>query len=316
MVDRRVPYQPQVNMVELRAFDEQLRKLSDSWNIVRSFLHAGDPRVISLRWIIPGELWCDEASFLDFLDVRAHRLLLRCFLHQDIVTRDVQHLLREHIGTDTPIAFQDIQHIWTVEQLLQKIDGIQVEALRQALHFLHLQELIIQHRADAWVSGLRLQAIGNLGSTFEWMVQARLQQEYQAVARRCVSFKEWQTSGLNDLDVVAFLNNLVLIVECKSSTDVSLEQIARFVQRSQAFPADVALLLIDTTSQQQVTKRLQQIHTILGNAVTDIAEQQCTWKGSEIAHVAKNLYVANTAGGIAASLAGVLHIAQNPLPSL
>src|ERR671936_18452 len=75
-----VSYRPEINMQQVSRFDAHLRNVPGSWTMIHSFLHAGDPRVVSLRWLIPGERWCDEAGFRNFLDQRHHRLLLRCFL--------------------------------------------------------------------------------------------------------------------------------------------------------------------------------------------------------------------------------------------
>jgi len=68
-----VPYRPEMNMQQVSRFDAHLRNVPGSWTMTRSFLHAGDPRVVSLRWIIPGERWSDEAGFLDFLALRDHQ---------------------------------------------------------------------------------------------------------------------------------------------------------------------------------------------------------------------------------------------------
>jgi hypothetical protein len=56
----------------------------------------------------------------------------------------------------------------------------------------------------------------------------------------------------------------------------------------------------------QVTKRLQQIYTFLGKETTDIGSHH-EYKGNLIAHAIGNMYVANTAGGIASALDGTLH---------
>jgi hypothetical protein len=123
--------------------------------------------------------------------------------------------------------------------------------------------------------------------------------------RRCVSFREWQQTQLNDLDMVVFTETEVITVECKSSHHFTVDHLSRFVRQAQAFPADIALLLIDTLSSHQVTKRLQQIALLLGKEATDFGSHY-VYKGSLIVHAIGNMYIANTASGIAAALDGTL----------
>lgn len=304
-----VPYHPKINFLHVRAFDERLQSIPGSWTIIHSFLHDGDPRVIRLRWIITEEQWCSIEGFLTFLDQRCHRLLLRCFLQRESVTQAMRKLVRTSMLADTEVPLWDLDRTWTNEQLLQKMGkSIQPDQLQQVLHFLMLQELIMMYQEGEWSCGTGLARIENMGSTFEWVVQECLQRFHHAIARRCVSFKEWQTPPLNDLDVLAFTEDgLIIIVECKSSTDISLDHTLRFMKRAAAFPADIALLLIDTESMQTVVKQLQRMNTILdrGQVESGTIHQH---KGSVIAHFIGNLYVANTAGGIAASLDGTLQL--------
>ncbi|HCI78620.1 MAG TPA: hypothetical protein DHW02_02900, partial [Ktedonobacter sp.] len=50
-----------------------------------------------------------------------------------------------------------------------------------------------------------------------------------------------------DLDVVAFLDGgIIVMVECKSSSDVDEAHFSRFLQRTQTFRPTLAILLIDT----------------------------------------------------------------------
>lgn len=307
---KSLPYRPQIDMQQLHAFDERLRHIPGSWNTIgRSFVHAGAPGVIRLRWLIEDKRWCDEAGFLNFLDQRHHRLLLRCFLKEEAMSEGLQPLLTEEGDADPATTEPDWQRVWKVEALLEKM-GPEVtrQQLMHALHFLELQEYLVAQGSDEWVSGPLLKPIEHLGPTFAWSVQALLQERHHALVRRCVGFKEWQASAINDLDVLAFTEDgLIMIVECKSCPDIPFDHLVHFVQRASAFPADISLLLIDTESESLVTEYVQQIMTILNGEVTAL-EQRHLYEGSVIYHVTGNLYVANTAGGIDPALETTLRL--------
>jgi hypothetical protein len=139
-------------------------------------------------------------------------------------------------------------------------------------------------------------------------VQAHLQERHHALVRRCVGFKEWQASAMNDLDVLAFTEDgLIMVVECKSCPDIPFNHLVHFVQRARAFPADISLLLIDTESESLVTEYVQQIVTIL-NREPVAPGQRHLYEGSLIYHVTENLYVANTTGGIDPALETTLRL--------
>jgi hypothetical protein len=302
-----VPYRPEMDMQQVSRFDAHLRNVPGSWTMTHSFLHAGDPRVVSLRWIIPKERWCDEAGFLNFLDQRHHRLLLHCFLQS--VASDPLPLVVERTPSEAEVVPQESECQWDRSALLEQMGpAVKLHQLTQALHFLQVQEIVHEEEQDKWSRGRQIKPVATIDATFEWIVQEHLQRFHHALARRCVSFKEWERSDLNDLHVLAFTDDgLVMMVECKSNPDISGEDITRFIQRASSFPADIALLLIDTESEQQVVEQIQQMNTILGRELTDLGNIH-QHKGSVIAHLGGNLYVANTAGGIEATLEETLHI--------
>jgi hypothetical protein len=306
---QRFLYRPEIDWEQVAAFDARLQHLPGSWTTIgRSFLHAGAPGVIRLRWIIPGERWCDEEGMLSFLDRRFHRQVLRWFLHSSPVTDTVQTAIREYSDEDFEIEEGSLRTIWNTDQLLQKMgNGRNLEQLTQALHFLTLQDYLLTHREGEWTSGPALSGIPNFGPTFEWIIQAHLQQSHHALARRCVHFKEWEAARLNDLDILAFTNKLVVIVECKSSPDIALDQIARFVKRAQRFPADLAILLIDTANTSNIIRQAEYIKSILGPAGSHF-EERFLHEESLIVFLPENIYVANTADSIASTLEHILHV--------
>jgi hypothetical protein len=319
----RVAYRPQIDMQQIQAFDEHLRTLPGSWSTIgRSFVHSGAPGVIRLRWQIANERWCDEPGFLDFLDVRNHRLLLRCFLQHEPMTEDLQPSDEESDSSGAGMPEHDWQRSWTEEALLKKMEpGTKQRHLTQALHFLEIQGYIVAHGPGEWVSGSFLEQVMTLAPTFSWCVQARLQTNHHALVRRSVSFIEWQNSSLNELDVLAFMEDgRIMIVDCKTNPAIPLEQMIHFVRRASEFPADISLLLIDTDDEEQVIKRLRQMNTILHREETDFGSRY-QHKGSTMYHLTENLYVANTAGGISSVLELALQSASslkpvNYIPSL
>jgi hypothetical protein len=149
-----------------------------------------------------------------------------------------------------------------------------------------------------------------LGATFEWLAMENLQRFYQAIARRSVTLKELQELQLGDLEVLAFTDTgLVITVECKSSTsEISREHIARFLRHAALFPADIALLLIDTSDGQLITNSLIQITSCLRASVKPQYLECYTQEGSLVYHIQDNLYIANTGGGIRAALRVVLQV--------
>jgi hypothetical protein len=170
-----------------------------------------------------------------------------------------------------------------------------------------LQDYLLTDREGEWTAGPALSSIPNLGPTFEWITQAHLQQAHHALTRRCVHFKEWEGARLNDLDILAFTNELVVIVECKSSPDIALDQIARFVKRAQGFPADIAMLLIDTANASHITKQAEHIKSILGPDDSTL-EERFLHEESLIVSLPEHIYVANTADSIASTLERILHL--------
>jgi hypothetical protein len=292
----RVAYQPYFDSRHLYDFDERLKQFPGSWITTgRSSINAGARQVIRLQWIIPGKPWASERGFLDFLDSYPHRLLLRCFLQKEASAEADKH----------HSYFSDSQKFWREEQLLECLGpGFTGEALQRALEFLSDQELITCQK-NQWASALPLQMVGNFGQTFEWLVLARLQQDYQALARRCVSFKEWLSPPLGDLDILAFTGTQIISVECKAYTSFTSEHVLRFVQRARSFPATKAVLLIDTISADPLLKRIGQVNRFLNRGV-DQFQKVVLHKKSVLVHVMGNIFIANTGGGIASTLEGLL----------
>lgn len=277
-------YRPQIDRVQLHAFDQHLSNCHGTWNMTRSIIHAGDRHVLCLRWILPGERWCDIPGYLEFLDVRQHRVLLRCFVR------------------NAP------KQSWSFNELRERFSStLSSSDLLDALCFCQRQDFVVLQGAE-WQAGPMMEHIWNLGATFEWAVQENLQRFHRAVALRCVMLKEFQAQQLGDIDVLAFTDDhLAITIECKSSTSgISKHHITRFLKRAALFPANIALLLIDTPDEHQIKNRLSQITSCLPSLKKSLPERFVE-KGSCVYYVQDNLYIANTGGGIQATLDIVLH---------
>ncbi len=281
-----------------------------------------DEQVIQLSLLDPNHQWCTSSTFLDFLDVIYHRRLLRCLLG-----RTPSERLRE----------------WTPDELLRETRSPSTQALEEALAFCDLQqfafpnvtrekvEKIIAYmstrddgdhprlteeakarmldkyseKVEYWYGDLN--TIANFGNSFEWIVQAMVEREYHALARRHVSLGH--LGQLGDIDVLAFLEDgRVLMVEAKSSSrGITARHIERFLKRAQLFPADVALLLIDSDEYHQMQQRESQLRTSLFREYHEsLPLHLLTVDGCHLYHLRKNLYVADTGGGISTALKGVL----------
>ena len=282
-------YHPQVDVAQLHAFDHHLAQLPGSWTLERASLLASDPRVICPRWILPDARWGDPAGYLAFLDIAAHRVLLRCFVRQTAQKRWYFEELQVHVGPQ-----------------------LSAQELQEALTFCELQGFVV--RDDySWQAGPSLIGIANFGATFEWIVQEYLHRSYQAVALRCVHFKELRQQNLGDLDVLAFTEHgLSIAVECKSSTtSFSRPHMQRFVQRSLLFPADIALLLVDTQDKQALTSRLAALVDQLPRQENAIQSVCLDEGGSFLYFMQPNIFFASTRGGIQAPIHVAVEVASN-----
>ena len=121
--------------------------------------------------------------------------------------------------------------------------------------------------------------------------------------------KVWEAPHLNDLDVLAFTTDLIVIAECKSGTAIKPDKITRFVQRAQSFPADVAIFMVDTAKTSYVRKYARRMLQFLGEAQPVAQEYDCQEEGL-ILFLPPNIYVSNTGKSIMGVLDRILGLCK------
>ncbi len=269
-------------------FEERLQRCSPHpWTMIcGSTTQAPDPQVLRLPQVIPGRGWCEEATYLDFLDQHMHRRLLNCFV------------------------LDSRQALWHIDELLKQVGpGNSRMMLETALLFCERQSFMVAVKNRTWWSrGPQLRQVYNLGATFEWLIQETLQRHHQALTRRGVILKELPPQQFGDMDILAFTENgFAVTVECKSSpSGITDGHLRRFIKRASAFPADIALLLIDTDDANALLNRLPQINTVLGHGWNHRYAARYAEGSKSIYHLQDNLYLSNTSGGVSAMLGNVL----------
>jgi Holliday junction resolvase len=238
-----------------------------------------DQEVIRSRWIVtPTGVSYSDQTFHTFFDHSAFRSLLRCILSQPV---------------------------WKEEELLQRFGGTLPK--EQSMLYLSYckEQAFLEQRGSDWYRGPQLQQIHNLGHTFEWVVMEYLRMQHKALVRRCVQLHELPVPG--DLDVVALCKDFSMMVECKSSAStVTPQSIHMFVERATTFRSDIALFLIDTSNEEALRHRLQQMKQEICQPEKSSLRQ--IQGGSIVYWVANNLFLANTAGGIRTSLDATIQL--------
>jgi hypothetical protein len=198
-----------------------------------------------------------------------------------------------------------LSHVPCSRETLEQICPQQT-LITSSLTFLQNQEWF--HWRGHWFHRGPYQAqILNIGRTLEWYVAEwfRLTQSSSRLVpvRHGVQLAELPVPG--DLDVVAILDDhLLVIVECKSASDVDEAHFALFLQRVHAFHPDIAILLIDTPMSFSF-ERIMAFNAALSRlGQPPLAGNRGFYRG------AKEIYVVNVEYSIATSLQDVLRYYQ------
>lgn len=215
-----VPHEQREQILPPGAFEQQMARRG--WTVTQVRQAYMDPDVFRQQWLVcPHGARYPERSFYRFFGSTPTRKLFRYALAHVPCTRDALEKICPH------------------EPLLTS-----------SLTFLQDQEWF--HIQDRRVERGAYQAhISNIGRTLEWYVAEwfRLTCSITRLVsvRHGVQFAEMPLPG--DLDVVAILeNDLLVVVECKSSNNVDQAHFSLFLQRVKALHPDIAILLIDTSA--------------------------------------------------------------------
>jgi hypothetical protein len=255
-------------------FDLMLRR--QGWYLIRYKPIHTDPKVIRVHWqVTPDGAEYGENAFYEAFGENTFRKLLR------------------HIFFHRQCMYEELKRICGSEQKLEK-----------HLTFMKDQELVVQDEQDkqVWRKGPAYKHIENLGPTLEWYVAEWFRSWLQVPARHGVAIKDVADGG--DLDVVAFVDGIRIMVECKSGspTKITDTEINLFLQRAADFNPEIAVLLIDTESvldqQVEMINRLRKG----GDPISQQDKHHSLYWG------ARHIYVCNARVSIAESMSAVLRL--------
>lgn len=252
-------------------FDLMLRR--QGWYLIQHRQVYIDPRVIHLSSSDTTESDEDLFTILyeAFGENTFRKLLRHVFFHQQ--------------GT-----ISELRNMCSSEQkLAHYLDFMQVH-------------LLIKLEGENWHKGQHYQTINNIGSTLEWYIAEWFRRWLQVPARHGVTIKGVADGG--DLDVVAFVDGIRVMLECKSGSpsQISETDIQLFFQRAADFNPEIAVLLIDTES--RIDQQIDMFNRLRSGG--DPLKPQDT--GKNLYWGARHIYVTNTKNGIGESLSAILRL--------
>ena len=197
-----------------------------------------------------------------------------------------------------------LRHIFYHHQgTLNELRSICSGELKLAKYLDFMQEhRLVELDGETWRKGSTYKTINNIGSTLEWYIAEWFRTWLQVPARHGVTIKGVADGG--DLDVVAFVDGIRVMVECKSGSpsQISETDIQLFFRRAADFNPEIAVLLIDTESRidQQID-----IFNRLRSGGDPLKPQDA---GKNLYWGARHIYVTNTKLGIGESLSAILRL--------
>jgi len=241
------------------------------WDEVEYKPVEGDPEVIGQIWdhIYPlfGSRTHQDGFYYHFGDTTFRKLLRLIFYHRQC----------------------------THDQLKQICSN--EEILEQHLAYMIKKKVVVLD-SNYWKVSPQYEHINDIGTTLEWYVAEWFQLDLKTPARYGVHLKGLPTGG--DLDVVAFLGEKCVMIECKSGKPESIgeEELHLFLQRVAYFKPSIALLLVDTDNKiDKLSERIRKVYAesqVIGPFSTQAGQLD---KGS--------VNIANTCKGIERSLSAI-----------
>ena len=251
-------------------FEIMLRR--QGWHLIQHRPVYTDPKVIRLYCQQDEDNTRDNTTFYDAFGDNTFRKLLR------------------HIFFHKRCTYDDLKRICSSEQKLAKY-----------LNFMSEQKLIVQER-ECWQKGPAYRDIDNIGPTLEWYVAEWFRSWLQVPARHSVVIKDVADGG--DLDVVAFVDGIRVMVECKSGSPSQITEtdMKLFLRRAADFNPEIAILLIDTESRIDQQVEMLNRFRVGSDPIIPQDDHKSVYWG------ARHIYVINARSSIADSLSAVLRL--------
>lgn len=252
-------------------FDLMLRR--QGWYLIQSRQVYTDPRVIQL------------ASSDTTVSVEDRFTTLYEAFGENTFRKLLRHVFFHQQGT-----LSELRRICSSEQkLLRYLDFMR-------------EHLLIEVEDEDWRKGPFYKTINNIGSTLEWYIAEWFRRWLQVPARHGITIKGVADGG--DLDVVAFVDGIRVMVECKSGSPAQISEtdVQLFFNRAADFNPEIAVLLIDTDSRidQQI-----EIFNRLRSSGDPLKPQDA---GKNLYWGARHIYVTNTKNGIGEALSAILRL--------
>jgi hypothetical protein len=198
--------------------------------------------------------------------------------------------LLRHIFFHKQCSYDDLKGMCGSDQKLSKY-----------LSFMTIHELIVQN-GELWEKGPAYKEIDNIGPTLEWYVAEWFRSWLQVPARHSVAIRDVADGG--DMDVVAFVDGIRVMVECKSGSPSQINEtdIKLFLRRAADFNPEIAILLIDTES--RIDRQIEMLNRLRtgGDPLTAQDERHRLYWG------ARHIYAINARMSIADTLSSVLRL--------
>lgn len=173
--------------------------------------------------------------------------------------------------------------------------------LEKHLQFMLEHKLIIQ-QGCCWQKGPAYVTIDNIGPTLEWYVAQWFRSWLEVPARHGVAIKDVADGG--DLDVVAFVDGIRVMVECKSGSPAKITEndIRLFLRRADEFNPEMAILLIDTDGRiDPVIDMANRLQTSDDPFTPQDTHDSLYWG-------VRHIYIMNTRSGIPDALSAALRL--------
>lgn len=175
------------------------------------------------------------------------------------------------------------------------------QKLEKHLQFMLEHKLIVQ-QGCCWQKGPAYASIDNIGPTLEWYVAEWFRSWLEVPARHGVAIKDVADGG--DLDVIAFVDGIRVMVECKSGSPAKITEtdIRLFLRRADEFNPEMAILLIDTDGRIDPVIDMANRLIAGGDLFTPQDKHHSLYWG------ARHIYIMNTRSGIPDALSAALRL--------